>query len=157
MIGSKSPHLRPAHVICTDILLASGIGTPRQDLRVEVERSYADALCEIVRQSLEFQCITGERIISRDLFVDTAEPGALFDPSRMVDEWADSKGVDHHRVNPRPVLCTTQLGLVREERKATGSGDGEEGIVTVILLKPKVVLTSLLEELWNEQVQDTRK
>ncbi len=136
----------------TDILLVSGIAVAPQDLRTEVERSHADGLREVVRQSLEFQRITGEGIISRDLLIVATNLGEPFDPSRMVDEWADPKGFDHH-----PVLCTTQLGLVREERKATGSGDGEEGIVTVILLKPKVVLTSLLEELWNEQVQDTRK
>ncbi|KAI1793702.1 hypothetical protein LXA43DRAFT_1092493 [Ganoderma leucocontextum] len=140
----------------TDILLASGICMPQQDLRMEMEGSYADALREVVHLSLEFQRITGERIISRDLLVVTANPGAPFDPSRMVDEWAEPKSARRH-IEPHPVLCTTQLGLVREERKAAEEAGGEEGISAVVLLKPKVVLKSLLDELWNEQVRGTRK
>ncbi|PIL34613.1 hypothetical protein GSI_03392 [Ganoderma sinense ZZ0214-1] len=135
----------------TDVLIASGIGMPRQDLREKVENSYADALREVVHQSLEFQWIAGERIVSRDLFVFTALPGEPFNPSHMVDEWANPKRA-RHGVDTHPVLCTTQLGLVREEKKAPTEGaDGEEGITKVVLLKPKVVLTSLLEELSNEQ------
>ncbi|KAI1793700.1 hypothetical protein LXA43DRAFT_1121938 [Ganoderma leucocontextum] len=134
----------------TDILLASGITMPRRDLRIEVERSYANILGDVVLQSYELQSIAGERIISRDLMMVTVNPGEPFDPSRMVDEWADPKGAGR-RVDIYPVLCTTQLGLVREERKATGGAGGEEGISKVVLLKPNVVLTSFLQELWNEK------
>lgn len=137
----------------TDILLASGIGTPRHDLRNEVKLSYADTLREVVRQALEFQRITGERIISRDLIV-TVAPEGPFDPSCMVDAWLEPKSASDP-IDSHPVLCTTLLGLVREERKA-GEGEGDkEGIAAVVLLKPKVVLTSLLDELRNEQVRVT--
>ncbi|PIL34594.1 hypothetical protein GSI_03373 [Ganoderma sinense ZZ0214-1] len=129
----------------TDILLICGIAGAPQELRREVEDSYADAIREIVHKSLEFQRITGEGIISRDLLVVDTKPGEPFNPSCMVDEWADPKKA-RRRVEPRPVLCTTQLGLVREEKKVIG---GEEAIARVVLLKPKVVLTSFLEELLN--------
>ncbi|PIL34592.1 hypothetical protein GSI_03371 [Ganoderma sinense ZZ0214-1] len=132
----------------TNILLVYGIATAPQDLCTEVGNSYADALREIVHLSLKFQRITGEGIISRDLRILTARSGKPFDPSRMVDEWADPKKARHND-NTHPVLCTTQLGLVREEVKATEGG--VEGRVTeMVLLKPSVVLTSFLEELLSE-------
>ncbi|PIL34611.1 hypothetical protein GSI_03390 [Ganoderma sinense ZZ0214-1] len=131
----------------TDILLICGITGEPQDLRMEVGSRYADALRGVVHVSFQFQRITGEDIVSRDLLIVYTEPGEPFDPSRMVEQWADPRET-HPRADPHPVLCTTQLGLVREERKAAG---GEEVITTVVLLKPKVALTSLLEELSNEQ------
>ncbi|KAM5545782.1 hypothetical protein V8D89_000820 [Ganoderma adspersum] len=129
----------------TDILLVCGIAATPQDLRTEVESSYANALRELVHLSLEFQRITGEAIISRDLLILVPRPGEPFDPSGMVDEWTDPRAPNDY--DAHPVLCTTQLGLVREEKTATEGAGGEEGIVTVTLLKPKVVLTSFLEEL----------
>lgn len=132
-----------------EILLASGVGTPRQDLREELEHSYGNALHEIVHQSLEFQRITGERIISRDIRVAIVDPGCPFDRSVMADEWADPKRAGYG-ADPHPVLCTTHLGLVREKR-VTGKVDGEEGMEELVLLKPQVVLKSLLEELANEK------
>ncbi|KAM5545533.1 hypothetical protein V8D89_000571 [Ganoderma adspersum] len=134
----------------TDVLLAGGISVPRQDLRMEIERGYVDRLREVIHASHEFQHITGECVISRDLLVVTANPEEPFDPSRMVDEWAGPKRA-RRSDDPHPVVCTTQLGLVREERKTPEGMGGEVGITEVVLLKPKVVLTSLLEELWNEQ------
>ncbi|KAI1793721.1 hypothetical protein LXA43DRAFT_1092510 [Ganoderma leucocontextum] len=133
----------------TDILLASGIAVSRQDLRRTVERIHADVLREVIHLSYKFQCITVERIISRDLLIYTVIPGEPFDPSCMVDEWADPKRT-RRRVDIYPVLCTTQLGVVRGERMATEEAGGEGGISSIVLLKPKVVLTSFLDELWDE-------
>ncbi|KAM5545517.1 hypothetical protein V8D89_000555 [Ganoderma adspersum] len=132
----------------TNILLVCGIAAAPQDLLTEVGSSYADALGEVIHLALEFQRITGEGIISRDLLILVARLGEPFDPSRMDDEWADPKGA-HHGNDTHPVLCTTQLGLVREEKIATG-GDEEGMIATVALLKPKVVLTSFLEEMQSD-------
>ena len=124
-----------------DILLVCGIASAPQDLWTEWESSYADALRELVHLSFEFQRITGEEIISRDLLPLVPRPGEPFDPSYMIDEWADPRAP--HGYDAHPVLCTTHLGLVREEKTAT------EGIATVTLLKPKVVLTSFLADLRN--------
>lgn len=135
----------------TDILLTRGMAAGPQDLRTEVVNSYADVLRGVVHLSLEFQRTTGEGIISRDLLVITTDPGEPFDPSRMAEEWADPRSEVHSADPvPVPVLCTTQLGLVREERRASEGAGGEGGIAEVVLLKPKVVLMSLLEELSNE-------
>nr|VWP01540.1 N/A [Ganoderma boninense] len=134
----------------TDILLISGVGVQQHDLRMEIEHEYADRLREVIHTSHEVQRITGERVISRDLLTVVVKPNESFNPSRMVDEWADPKRARHGH-KPRPVVCTTQLGLVREERRTAERAGGEMGIVEVFLLKPKVVLRSLLEELSIEQ------
>ena len=133
----------------TDVLLIRGIAAEPQDLRMEVANGYADVLRGVVHLSCEFQRTTGEGIISRDLLVTTTDPEEPFDPTRMVDEWADPKRA---RRGPQchPVLCTTQLGLVREEKKTTERTGGEEGFGEVLLLKPTVVLQSLLKELSND-------
>ena len=134
----------------TDTLIASGVSTPPQDLFQEVARSHADdVLREIIRLSHEFQSTTIERIISRDIWVGTVHPGKPFDPSEIVDEWADPKKA-RSCVNIDPVLCTTQLGVVRAERRASEGSGGEGEISHTVLLKPKVVLTSFLEELLAE-------
>ena len=131
-----------------DILLVRGVAAGPQDLRTEVGSSYADALREIVHLSLEFQRITGEGIISRDLLMLAPRSGKPFDPSRMINECADPKNA-RHGDDTYPVLCTTQLGLVREEKKAT-EGGGKEATTAVVLLKPKIVLTSFLDELQSD-------
>ncbi len=133
----------------TDILLICGVPGTRQRLLAEVTSVFSESLHEIVRLALEFQRVTGENIISRDLSADVAKPGRSFDPERMVDEWADPKR--HHRVlQSPPVLCTTQLGLLRRETQpGTSSGAGGISLVvsSTLLLKPHVVLVTMLDDL----------
>ncbi|PIL34584.1 hypothetical protein GSI_03363 [Ganoderma sinense ZZ0214-1] len=131
-----------------DILLVCGVVAEPQNLHTEIGSTYADALREVIHLSFEVQRIAGEVIISRDLQIFTARRGKPFDPSRMIDKWGDPKKTPHAE-ETHPVLCTTQLGLVREEIKATEGGVGGE-IVAVVLLEPTVVLTSFLEQLPSE-------
>ncbi|RDX46323.1 hypothetical protein OH76DRAFT_1311921, partial [Lentinus brumalis] len=98
----------------TDILLICGVPGTRQRLLAEVTSVFSESLHEIVRLALEFQRVTGENIISRDLSAIAEKPGRSFDPERMVDEWADPKRL-HRVLQSPPVLCTTQLGLLRRE------------------------------------------
>lgn len=121
-------------------------------------RSFSEALHEISRLALDFQRVTGESIVSRDLFAVVARNGAIFDPNRMTDEWADPRR-SKRSVDTRPlaVLCTTQLGLIREEivrsKAAVEGGDEQWEVTSTVLIKPRVVLTTMLEELQNEQVR----
>jgi hypothetical protein len=78
--------------------------------------------------------------MSANFEVIAADSGQAFDGQDMVDafeNYGSSKGV---------VLCTTELGLRCSTRKATGDvAPSEENIERRILLRPKVVLESVVE------------
>ncbi|TBU36711.1 hypothetical protein BD309DRAFT_1005227 [Dichomitus squalens] len=135
----------------TDVLLACGVLTPPQTLLCNVKSSFAPALHEAVRLALRLQKTTGEMIVSRDLSVVVAPVDAVFDPALMVDQWAPPAKGNFCPIQPHPVLCTTQLGLVREERREGCDGTGVV-VEKTVLMKPTVVLASMLSELWNEHI-----
>ena len=137
--GHSSMRLQLAETLAqhvTAIIIASGVSGPPHLLTDEIWKVGQRSFEDITRLGLEFQSITGERIVSRDLLAIVPNPGARFDPTSMTDEGADprrrGRQVVHHHV-----LCTTQLGLTREE-------NGEQ---SVVLLKPSVYLTNMLEDL----------
>ncbi|TFK79392.1 hypothetical protein K466DRAFT_559944 [Polyporus arcularius HHB13444] len=138
----------------TDILLICGVPGTRRRLLAEVRSTFSESLHEIVRLALHFQRVTGESIVSRDLSAVVAKPGDLFDPERMVDEWADPKSI-YHVVQSPPVLCTTQLGLLRQETQhcTTSGGAGGTSLVvsSTLLLKPHVILVTMLDDLKQPQ------
>ncbi|KAG0706766.1 hypothetical protein DFH29DRAFT_995633 [Suillus ampliporus] len=84
--------------------------------------------------------VTKEEIMSANFEVIAADSGQSFDGQEMTDAFEDygsSDGV---------VLCTTELGLRCSARKATGDmSASEEHIDRRILLRPKVVLESVVE------------
>ena len=123
-----------------------------QALLDDVKKSFGCKLQEPVRLALQLQEMIGEMIVSRDLSVVVAPVDAPFDPALMVDEWAHPTKGRSSPVQPHPVLCTTQLGLIREEVRAEGD---ETGMVVenTVLLRPTVVLASMLEKLWDERLQ----
>ncbi|KAI0738327.1 hypothetical protein C8Q80DRAFT_1063972, partial [Daedaleopsis nitida] len=102
------------HVV--DVLLTCGVPMMRQYLITDVRHTFDDAFHEIAHLALDFQRTAGEEIVSRELFAVYAKSGTTFDPERMTDQWADPKKSLRPRVvKPQSVLCSTQLGLVREE------------------------------------------
>ena len=123
-----------------------------QALLDDVKKSFGRKLQEPVRLALQLQEMTGEMIVSRDLSVVVAPVDAPFDPDLMVDEWVHPTKGKSGPVQPHPVLCTTQLGLIREEVRAEGDGTGMV-VENTILLKPTVVLASMFEELWDDNIQ----
>ncbi|KAI0750421.1 hypothetical protein C8Q74DRAFT_1211811 [Fomes fomentarius] len=116
---------------------ATQIGT-RSEVYESIKRDFNSGLQEIIRFALEFQRLSGERVVSRDLILIGVDGEALFDPAAMEDEWTDPKNPSSAASGG--VLCTTQLGLVREEKKA-----GK--IERAVLVKPKVALTGMLQHM----------
>lgn len=116
---------------------ATQSGTP-SEVYESIKNDFKSALQETIRLALEFQRISGERIVSRDLLVVGVDGEACFDPAAMEDEWTDPKNPSSAASGD--VLCTTQIGLVREEKKA-----GK--IERVVLVKPKVALTGMLQHM----------
>lgn len=136
-----------------DILFACGVPQPHGELLSDgILRRFGGAFRDIARLALEFQSIVGEQVVSRDLFAVDAEAGAPFDPRRMIDDWAGPKESPSPASPEGWVLGATQLGLVVEK----GSAGIEDGVDSVVLLKPKVVLSTALEDLWKEQVKSVQ-
>lgn len=135
-----------------NVLLACGVPlSGHRPMQAAVLQRFGSAFRDIVQLALEFQRIAGEEVVSRDLAVVLAQVGEAFDPKRMIDEWEDPKKPSSTATPAGSVLCSTQLGLV-VERVAEGGAP----LVDVVLLRPKVVLNTTLEELWKEQVPPGR-
>ena len=119
----------------------------------EVRTTFSDRLRGVISLALDFQCITGERIVSVDLLPILYRGGDKFQPEYMDDEWADPKH-PANKGNSELILGTTQLGLVCEERHPAALNRVGGGMETSskVLLKPKVVLMNILEDLKPQQV-----
>ncbi|OJT02591.1 hypothetical protein TRAPUB_6855 [Trametes pubescens] len=135
----------------SDVLLACGVDGSPEQVRNSVRLHHAERLKQLATQILDFRCIAGEKIVSGDLQVFGVWPPAPFDPARMEDDWADTANPDSPAGD---ILGTTNLGLIRQERRAKADEDAEDDasgqMRKVVMLKPKVVLHSTLRELLSE-------
>ncbi|KAI0353973.1 hypothetical protein OH77DRAFT_1406020 [Trametes cingulata] len=107
---------------------------------------YAPRLLSIVRTALALQRAAGEDVTACDYEVLVARFDEPFDAARMEDIYSGELAADADAAGahaPR-VLTTADLGLRRVE-KVPGSAEGE--LVCTMLLKPKVVLDTVIYEL----------
>jgi len=93
---------------------------------------FRDRMATIGKLAFRLNKAVGEEVISGDLQAVCIPPDTRFDPTTMDDTYAK----EPHANNTGLVLCTCGLGLSRYVKV--------EG--TFILLKPKIILDSLLEE-----------
>ncbi|KAH9940121.1 uncharacterized protein BXZ73DRAFT_43252 [Epithele typhae] len=124
------------------VLCVCGVPDTVDDLRRELRRAHAGGFDDIARNALEFRRVVGETVVSRDFSVITASIGEAFDDGRMEDEWPEPRQSQKRKVEIPTVLCTTALGLLREE-----TGGGKSSGRVALLVRPKVVLSSLLTSL----------
>ena len=136
-----------------NVFLACGVTGMNPELLEEVQTTFSDRLRGAIGHALDFQCVTGERIVSVDLLPVFNRGGDKFQPEYMDDEWADPKH-PANKGNSELILGTTQLGLVCEERHPAALNRVGGGMETSskVLLKPKVVLMNILEDLKPQQV-----
>ncbi|KAI0704700.1 hypothetical protein C8Q76DRAFT_631216 [Earliella scabrosa] len=124
-----------------EILLSCRVPGRLEVVQEAVMDASGPRLRDIAALALDFRRVTGKLMISRNFAVVASHAGAEFDRMSMEDEWADPR-------EPSPpvagvVVCTTQLGLVKEEKKAGSSQ-------SIVLLRSKVVLKRALEQLLEE-------
>lgn len=86
----------------------------------------------------------GEGVTSSDLRAFTTKQGLEFNPELMEESYKD-KVARHDSESPGHVVCTTDLGLYSAVRGAAPDGSWTER-KSKILLKPKVILDTHLEE-----------
>ena len=132
-----------------DLLTVAG-GAPTAD---GIHAAHAPRLETIVRTALDIQRVTGEDVVVCDYEVLTARFDDVFDPARMEDIYHGEIAATGPPGTVPHVLSTADLGLCRS-RKVAGAvgedenGDGDDdGLTTTMLLKPKVVLDTVVYEL----------
>ncbi|KAI0375974.1 hypothetical protein BV20DRAFT_932539 [Pilatotrama ljubarskyi] len=123
-----------------DLLTVAGASTTTDS----IYGLYQQNLETIVRTALELQRIIGEEVISCDYEVLIAQFDDVFDAEQMEDIYSGEVAVAGAPGMVPRVLSTADLGLRRVE-KVAGSADGE--VACTMLLKPKVVLDTIVYEL----------
>lgn len=120
-----------------NVLLSAGFKSSSAALHELVGQRFADRIGALVRLALGLNKAVGTEVTACELKTLSAAPGVRFDAQTMEDV------VDGAPQPGEAVLCTCELGLSR--------ADKVEGTWTrTILLKPKVVLPSGLEELLEQ-------
>ncbi|KAJ6483642.1 hypothetical protein DFH09DRAFT_1461450 [Mycena vulgaris] len=117
-----------------NVLLAAGFRSSAAALHELVGTRFADRIGALVRLARGLNKAVGAEVTACELKALSAAPGVLFDAEAMVDI------VDGAPQPGEAVLCTCELGLSRSD-KVDGAWTKR------ILLRPKVVLPSGLEEL----------
>ena len=121
----------------------------------EVYAAHGPHVDAIARTALALQRVVGEDVVACDYEVLVVRIDDEFDAGAMEDIYNGEIGATGPPgILPR-VLSTVDLGLRRTEKVAAEGGDGggeveaegEDGIETTMLLKPKVVLDTIVYEL----------
>lgn len=129
---------------CSDILLLSGCtGNPsdRTSLssREGLRSRFGDQVRRLARSVCKLSTLTRQEIFSANFELLLASHNDSFDMRKMEDAFAayvPSKG---------PILATTEFGLRWTTRRSDTGTVGKNDIETRILLKPKVVVESVLD------------
>ncbi|KZP25915.1 hypothetical protein FIBSPDRAFT_732978 [Athelia psychrophila] len=102
---------------------------------------FGDRIYAIIDAALSIHRIFGEEITSGDFQIVTWQGGVVFDPKLMEDTASDDPSYGEKSI----VLCTTEMGLIKESREVKGGQRATETVTT--LLKPKVALESVLAQI----------
>ncbi|KAJ7905236.1 hypothetical protein B0H13DRAFT_1881244 [Mycena leptocephala] len=117
-----------------NVLLTAGFKSSSAALHALVAQRFADRISALVRLALGLNKAVGAEVTVCELKTLSAAPGVAFDAGTMIDI------VDGAAQPGEAVLCTCELGLSRSDKI--------DGVWTkTVLLKPKVVLPSGLEEM----------
>ncbi len=125
-----------------DLLTVAGGSFGAEDIHTQ----YAQHLDTIVRTSLDLQRIIGEEVVECDYEVLTARFDEVFDPEQMEDIYNGEIGAIGPPGSVPRVLSTADLGLQRSEH-VSDARDADDGLAFTMLLKPKVVLDTVVYEL----------
>ncbi|TBU25279.1 hypothetical protein BD311DRAFT_764971 [Dichomitus squalens] len=125
-----------------DLLTVAGGSSAAEDIHA----AYAPHLETIIRTALDLQRITGEEVVACDYEVLTARFDEIFDSEQMEDIYNGEIAATGPPGTVPRVLSTADLGL-RRSQKVADAVDDDDGVTTTMLLKPKVVLDTVVYEL----------
>ncbi|KZT69688.1 hypothetical protein DAEQUDRAFT_765271 [Daedalea quercina L-15889] len=116
------------------------------------EKDLHECLHIIARAGLALRRTVGEDVVASEYQVFAAQPDESFAPEVMVDQYAPNKRLQRTGVR---VMCTLRLGLRRREREARGESKGR--VEVKILIKPQVVLETIVQDLDLAEMKGERK
>ena len=124
-----------------DVLVLAGCDANHTNAHIA---RFSEGIRGVVGSALKLREIVGEHITSVDLQVEIASSGKPFDPQYMENSEPPNRG----HMSKGAVLCTLALGLNQVE--------GNPKRRKTLLLKPKVMVDSLLNELGISQGGEVR-
>ena len=119
---------------------------PASEARDTFLAAFGNRLLVIGKLAIQLNKAVGEDITSGDLEAISVPPDAAFDPAIMDDAYADERARRGKASVEKRVVATTDMGLHRMARRYR---EGKYECETMIVLKPKVVLYSALEDVMN--------
>jgi hypothetical protein len=128
----------------TNILVVAGCKETPPQIHEMITTKFMEGLVKISRLAIRINKARGEDITSCEIEAAFLFPTVVFNPSTMDDAFGRVCAAEE------PILCTTDLGLVCAVKV---DGAGELRWKETILLKPRVLLESGLEEMRNEEGQ----
>ncbi|KAI0086045.1 hypothetical protein BDY19DRAFT_996232 [Irpex rosettiformis] len=140
-----------------DALVVAGVQQSVEVIEIKVRESFGERISGVVVKALELRKATGEDMTTSEFVILCAHDGDCFQRESMenTEEMGSSRKGRTQAQEGQPVLCTTELGLCRFERKTTEGAKGE--IEKNVLLKAKVALNSMVEEFVRQQQQRQEK
>ena len=129
------------------VLFLFGANMGVEDLYRTTVDSFEGSLTEVVSLALKLQKATKEDVLSTDFQLLLPTYGDTFEQETMEDvnarpKWRSRKSGG----GQQPILCTTDVGLSRTERRSEVSGGPWEA-QSVIMLKSRVALASVIADL----------
>ncbi|PIL34601.1 hypothetical protein GSI_03380 [Ganoderma sinense ZZ0214-1] len=126
-----------------DLLTVAGGSFVAEDIHAQ----YTQHLDTIIRTALDLQRIIGEEVVECDYEVLTSHFDDVFDPEQMEDIYNGEIAATGPPGTVPRVLSTADLGLRRSEKVSGAHSDADDGLSVTMLLKPKVVLDTVVYEL----------
>ncbi|KAI0701305.1 hypothetical protein BC835DRAFT_1253227, partial [Cytidiella melzeri] len=125
-----------------DILVLAGVLLPPNEVRSRIRISFGEKASAIVEHAMELRKAVGEEMVSSEFEILCPRYNDPF----LSDLVEDAEGQGSPRASGKvlegePVLCTTEMGLYRYEKK---TANGSRGTVEKkTLIKAQVVLCSM--------------
>lgn len=138
-----------------DVLVVAGVRLASDAMRGRIEEVFGERISAVVLQTVELRKIVGEDMLSSEFEILCPRHSHRFQEEWMEDAEGAGSPRDHgHRSRRKhtqtaAVLCTTELGLSRHEKKST---DGpNDNVESRVIIKAKVMLSSVVDEFVRQQ------
>ncbi|THG93265.1 hypothetical protein EW026_g7930 [Hermanssonia centrifuga] len=135
----------------TDVLIISKVDGDYQGVHRSFVQDFEDKVRNVVDLSQSTSKAIGEDVISTDFQIIAPYCGDPFIADSMENEYGGGRGEKgsggQSEMTDSFVLCTTQLGLRRCEKSKIVQTEGEDEVKTIVLLKTKVALSSMIAEM----------